>query len=263
MTQDASLIRDGDPAPFEIVNPDGATPLLLVADHASNAFPAHMDHLGLDQRVLDLHVAYDIGTRAITKRMAQRLDCPAVLAGYSRLLIDPNRQPGHPQSIPPLSDAIAIPGNQDLSEAAQTARVESFFTPYHHAITETLAHVWRHGPAPAFFSVHSFTPSIDGEDRIWDISVLWNRDPRIAVPLIDILRNHDHLTVGDNEPYSGKQLAYTLNRHGAAGGLANCAIEIRQDHCESEQQLDLWADMLSAALKEIMNDPEVHQVREY
>lgn len=263
MTYDAHLIHDGDPPAFEIVNPDGATPLLLVADHASNAFPAHMDHLGLPEDVLDLHVAYDIGTNAITKMMAERLDCPAVLAGYSRLLIDANRQPGHPQSIPPASDTIIIPGNQDLSEAVQKARVDSFFTPYHHAITETLAHVWRQKLAPAVFSIHSFTPSINGEDREWDLGVLWNRDPRIARPLIEKLRAHDHLHVGDNQPYSGHDLAYTLNRHGAAGGLANCAIEVRQDHCETEQQLTLWADILGTALKAIMEDPEVHQVREY
>ncbi len=98
-----------------------------------------------------------------------------------------------------------IPGNQNLSEAEQEARAQCFHWPYHHAIDRVFAHLRLIGPEPLLFSVHTFTPSLGGEDRFWDVGVLWNRDPRLPVPLISMLRQHEGLNVGDNEPYSGRR----------------------------------------------------------
>jgi len=188
----------------------------------------------------------------------------AVLCGYSRLVIDVNRQPGDPQSIVSVSDGIVIPGNAGLSAAAEEARADAIHWPYHHAIDTAFARLRRLGPAPILFSVHTFTPSLGGEDRIWDLGVLWNRDPRIAVPLIDLLRRAEGgYRVGDNEPYSGRDIAYTLNLHAASAGLANAAIEVRQDHCESEAELDRWAELLGAALDRIMRMPNLHRVEHF
>ncbi|MCB2099460.1 MAG: N-formylglutamate amidohydrolase [Rhodobacterales bacterium] len=261
-------LADGDPDLFTVYNPEGKAPLLLVCDHASRAIPTALEQLGLPPEAFNLHIAYDIGAAAVTRKLADRLDCMAVLAGYSRLLIDCNRQPGDPQSIPEVSDGHRVPGNQGLSESEQVARVEAFHLPYHHAITTALAHLWRHGPPPALFSVHSFTPTLNGQDRHWDIGVLWNRDPRLAVPLVEKLRaagrkDDRPLHVGDNEPYSGRDLAYTIDLHAGAGGLANCAVEIRQDHLETEDEADHWADMLADALADIMAMENIHVVQRY
>ena len=183
-----TLIGEGDPAPYEVINPDGKASMLLVCDHASRAFPNHMGLLGLDPIALDRHIAYDIGAEAVTRKMSEDLDAMAVLAGYSRLLIDVNRQPGDPGSIPEVSDMTPIPGNIDLTEEQQMERVESFFWPYHHAVANALTHLWHNRPAPALFSIHSFTPSLGGEDRHWDIGVLWNRDHRLGNALLEKLR---------------------------------------------------------------------------
>jgi len=265
ITSPDSLIGPGDPPAFEVLNPDGAASMLLVSDHASRAIPASMNNLGLDAAVLDRHIAWDIGAAELTRRLSERLDVAAVLAGYSRLLIDVNRQDGDPASIPENSDQTVIPGNQGLTEAEQRQRVDSFMRPYHIAIADSLAHLWRRGPAPAVFSIHTFTPSLGGEDRYWHIGVLWNRDPRLAAPLMEKLKAVDggSLHVGDNEPYSGREIAYTIDMHAGAAGLPNCAVEIRQDLVESPDGIERWADILTDAFTDILADDTLHRVEHF
>jgi predicted N-formylglutamate amidohydrolase len=259
----AMLIGAGDPSPFALVNAEATRPILLVCDHASRAIPRSLGTLGLDADALSRHIAWDIGAAELTRRLADRLEAPAVLAGYSRLVIDLNRQPGDPQSILEISDGIVIPGNVGLAAEEQEARAEAFHWPYHHAVDQAFARLRRAGPEPLFFSVHTFTPSLGGEDRFWDLGVLWNRDPRIAVPLVEILRERAHLHVGDNQPYDGKEIAYTLNLHAGSAGLAHCAVEVRQDHCESAAKLHEFADLLADSLERILAMPNVHRVEQF
>ena len=258
----AVLIGPGDPPVFEALNPDGGASVVLVSDHASRAVPAALDGLGLDDGHLESHIAYDIGTAGVTRLLAAQLDAPAVLAGYSRLVIDVNRPPGHPQSIPEASDGTEIPGNRGLGEEAQKQRVEMLFEPYHDAIDESLAHLWRRGKPPALFSIHSFTPDYGDEDRPWDVGVLWNRDPRIARQLIERLGARG-LNVGDNLPYSGFELAYTINLHGAAAGLANCVVEINQNQVSDGEGIERWAGILAGVMAEILQRDGIHEVRAF
>ncbi len=254
------LIGPGEPPAFEVINGEGKAPLLLVCDHASNRIPSALGRLGLQPEALRLHIAYDIGAADLTRRLAARLDAPAVFAGYSRLVIDCNRQPGDPQSILAASDGIVIPGNQNLSEDDQEARADAFFWPYHHAIEHLFARLRRRGPEPLLFSVHTFTATLGGEDRFWDAGILWNRDPRMAVPLIAMLRQVEGLAIGDNEPYAGTDLAYTLNLHAGTAGLAHAAVEVRQDHCETPEQLDRWAEILGDALGRLLGMGNLHRI---
>lgn len=251
-------LLDADEAPpYRIVNPDATTPLLLVCDHASNAIPRALRRLGLDDADLGRHIAYDIGAARLTLDLARRLHCTAVLAGYSRLVIDLNRPPGDPQSILAVSDSTPIPGNHALADAAAAERAEALHWPYHHAVAAAFARLGPLGPAPLLFSVHTFTPSLGGLDRFWDAGVLWNRDPRFAEPLIDLLRRQPGLAIGDNEPYSGRQLAYTLDLHAGTAGLPACAIEVRQDHCVNEADLVCWTTLLGDALSAILAMPHM------
>lgn len=254
------LIGPGEPPAFEVINGEGKAPLLLVCDHASNRIPCALSRLGLQPEALRLHIAYDIGAADLTRRLVARLDAPAVFAGYSRLVIDCNRQPGDPQSILAASDGIVIPGNRNLSEDEQEARADAFFWPYHHAIEHLFARLRRRGPEPLLFSVHTFTPTLGGEDRFWDAGVLWNRDPRMAVPLIAMLRQVEGLAIGDNQPYAGTDLAYTLNLHAGTAGLAHAAVEVRQDHCETDEQLDRWAEILGDALGRLLGMGNLHRI---
>lgn len=253
------LLQPGEPPPFTIINAEATTPLLLVCDHASNAIPQALGRLGLQPADLQRHIAYDIGAAALTRLLSSHLNATAVLAGYSRLVIDCNRQPGDPHSIVTESDGTPIPGNANLSDEAQAERAEAVHWPYHHAIDQAFARLRRLGREPLFFSIHTFTPSLGGADRLWDAGVLWNRDPRLAVPLLQFLREGGDVLIGDNEPYSGREIAYTLNLHAGAAGLPHAAIEIRQDHCEDVCDLARWAARLAAALQRILAMPHLHR----
>jgi predicted N-formylglutamate amidohydrolase len=257
------LLGPDDPPPFEVINPESTVPILLVCDHASRAVPASLSNLGLSRDKFDLHIAYDIGAADVTRRLAHLLNAPAVLAGYSRLVIDCNRAPGDPAMIPTVSDQITVPGNDNLHVGAVVERLRSLFWPYHGKVAETLTRMRRMQHAPTVFSIHSFTPRLDGVERYWDIGVLWNRDPRLSAPLISGLRTHEDLHVGDNEPYSGRDLAYTLDVHGTAAGLANCAVEIRQDNLIDDTSAEHWAELLADALRPILGNGDVNKVERF
>lgn len=254
----------GMPPPFETVDGADDARVLLVCDHASKAIPLDLGDLGLDRSERECHVAWDIGAAEVTRRLAARLGCPAVLAGISRLVIDCNRQPGDPSSIPACSCTVEIPGNKGLSEAEAQARAERCFWPYHTEIGNRIAHLWRNGVAPAVVAIHSFTPRINGcAPRPWHVGVLWNRDPRMAVPLLHALGGRDGLVVGDNQPYSGREINYTLDTHAGAAGLPNVSFEIRQDLLADADGWARWADLLAEALAPVLAQPGLHRAQVY
>ena len=261
-TGDDTLLTGDDPAPFKVVNRDGACQMLLVCDHASRAVPIKLGRLGLGDDVFERHIAYDIGAAEVSRRLSADLDAQLVLAGFSRLVIDVNRPIGHPDSIVEEIDATPIPGNTDLDEAAKRPRIRELFEPYHDAVNRALARMWESGTAPALFSVHSFSPGYGDTPRPWDIGVLWNRDPRIAVPLMEKLEGLG-LKVGDNEPYSGQHLAYTIDMHGGSAGLANCVVEINQDQVRDAEGIERWAGILTDAMLEILTISGLHRVERF
>jgi len=256
------LLGPDDPPTFEILNPDGRAQVLLICDHASRVVPQALDHLGLPHHEFERHIAYDIGAASVTRLLSQTLDATAVLAGFSRLVIDLNRPPGHPQSIPPVSDGTLVPANQNLPEAELDLRVRTFFDPYHEAVGHRMAHLWSRGPAPVLFSVHSFTPHFGTEARPWDVGILWKHDPRLAVPLMEKLAARG-LMVGDNEPYSGLDIAYSIDAHAGAAGLASCVIEIRQDLVGDQAGIERWAQILTEDLGETLKNTDLYESRDY
>jgi len=234
-------------------NDHGAAPVLLVADHASPFFPAAMNQLGLADWVLERHVAWDIGSDQLTRFLADALDAPAVLAGFSRLIVDPNRRLDDATAFIEVSDGIAIPGNLDLDETQKALRVESFFTPYHDAIAERLAAYLARGIAPALISVHTCTPVFDRVVRPWHIGIMWDRDARIPVPLMENLRRMEGISIGDNEPYSGRHPHdFTIDFHAETAGLPHVGIEVRQDLVRDEAGARKWASILAEALQPIL-----------
>jgi predicted N-formylglutamate amidohydrolase len=259
------LLSRADPPPFTLVNPNGRAPAVLVCDHADNAIPARLKQLGLEPAALTQHIAWDIGAAQVTRLLSARLDAPAVLAGYSRLVIDCNRPPGHPTSIVAISDGIIIHGNSNLDDAHADIRLNQVFWPYHHAVAQTLAHHWRHDQdhAPALIAVHSFTPAMNGVSRPWHLGVLWNRDPRLAEPLLAHLRADPALCVGDNEPYSGREVGFTMSTHGAAAGLPHVELEIRQDLLTDDAGCEHWAGVVGDALEAVLRNESLFRVQHY
>lgn len=254
------LLTASDPPVFELCHPSGAAPVLLTCDHASRIVPATLDRLGVTEVALAQHIGWDIGAAAVTRLLAPMLDAPAVLAGYSRLVIDCNRPPGDSSSIPSESDGIAIPGNSALDAAARQGRIAALFEPYHAAIDQQLARIGGGDRAPAVISVHSFTPRMKGFARPWHIGVLWDGEGRIAKPLLAALRAElDPAVVGDNQPYSAREpVGYTQRHHAFERGLPHVAIELRQDLIADDTGAAEWAERLARLLKPILAAPGLY-----
>lgn len=252
-----------DYRPFDLIAGDIGRGLIVICDHATNLLPAAYGTLGLPQHELERHIGYDIGADALTRALARQLGVPAVLSRFSRLLIDPNRGPDDPTLIPRLSDGAVVPGNARIDEAEWARRTAAFYDPYHRAIETAIEAGLAAGVAPAIFSVHSFTPVWRGVPRPWHAGVLWDRDPRFAVPLIEMLRRDPRLIVGDNEPYSGALENDTLYRHGTMRGLAHALIEVRQDLIAEDEGVHDWTMRLVPVIEEILAVPDIHDIRHF
>lgn len=246
-----ALLAPDEPSPIRIVNAGGSSPVLLVCDHASRFVPRALGGtLGLDEADMSRHIAYDIGIAAVSEELSRRLDAPLILSSFSRLVIDPNRTPGIASSIPGESDGIAIPRNLEMAEGEAAAREATFFRPYHAAIARLIEAKIAAGEEPAFVSMHSFTPMFGGAQRPWQVGILWNQDPRLPVPLMQAYRARG-LTVGDNEPYTGRDYhGYTIHSHAEPRGLVNALIELRQDLIDTQSGALEMAELTEAALRE-------------
>jgi predicted N-formylglutamate amidohydrolase len=255
----------GDPvsAAVETIPGDPAGGLVVLCDHASNALPPEYGDLGLPAGEFRRHIAYDIGAAALARQIAAALDAPAVLSRFSRLLIDLNRGEDDPTLIMRLSDGAVVPGNAQVDAREQQQRLERYYLPYHAAVTRALDAALATGRAPAILSVHSFTPAWKSRPRPWHAGILWDRDPRLAVPLIEALRADGSLVVGDNEPYVGALKGDTLYRHGSQRGLAHALIEVRQDLIADDEGVLQWAARLVPILGRLKDDPAVHVVRHF
>lgn len=251
-------------APFELVEGDRKRGLVLVADHARRNLPEEYGDLGLPAEEFDRHIAYDIGVETVTRELAALLDAPAVLAAFSRLLIDPNRGEDDPTLIRQLYDGTIVPANYPMSAKEQERRLDLFYRPYHDAIGAMVASVAQASKAAPFvFSVHSFTPMMQGHVRPWHVGLLWDLDDRAARPIIDALAADGSLTVGDNEPYDGALRGDTMYRHAIVNGYAHALIEIRQDLIAEQQGAVAWAQRLAPIVDAVNRRADIHEVRRF
>jgi predicted N-formylglutamate amidohydrolase len=226
---------------FRVIGTPRFGGILVVSDHASNRVPTDID-LGIDAALLDEHVAVDIGVAAVAARMAERPGIAAFLGNVSRLVCDFNREEDAPAVIPHASDGHEIPGNLfDL--AGREERLARFHRPFHEALSALL----EKAPPALIVSLHSFTPCLvtrPEEQRPWQVGVLYNEDERAARLVMPLLAA-EGLVVGDQQPYSGKLLNATMNRHAEAEGRPYVGIEVRQDQIGHEAGQAEWAERLA------------------
>ncbi len=249
-------------APFELIEGDRRKGLVLLADHARRDLPEEYGDLGLPASEFDRHIAYDIGVEAVTRALAARLGVPALLGGFSRLLIDPNRGEDDPTLIRQLYDGTVVPSNYPMLAEEREQRLERFYRPYHDAVAALIASVAKEGGgAPFLFSIHSFTPVMQGRVRPWHAGVLWDLDDRAARPLIDMLSADPLLTVGDNEPYDGALRGDTMYRHAIVNGFAHALLEIRQDLIADASGAEAWAERLTPIVDAINRLPNIHEAK--
>lgn len=244
-----SVLAADDAPPFSVHNADGRFPFLIVADHAGNAVPGALDGLGLGRADRERHIAWDIGIAGVCRSLSDLLGATLIQQNYSRLVIDCNRPPGAPQSIPEESDGTRVPGNLGLEPSARRAREAQIFDPYHARIAAEIDRRMNAGRPAVLIAMHSFTPVWDGAQRPWHAGVLHRGDSRLANALLGLLRQDGALTVGDNAPYDiGDATDWTIPVHGESRGILHVGIEIRQDLIQHEEGQAMWAARFGALL---------------
>ncbi len=244
---------------FEILDGNRDSGMVILGDHAMNRLPDRYDRLGLPASAFERHIAYDIGIEGLCRALSAKLAVPAVLCGFSRLLIDPNRGEDDPTLIMKISDGAIVPGNHPISEGEWAERIATYHRPYHHAVDETIASVAAaSGQAPLVLSLHSYTPAWKGVPRPWHAAVLWDTDHRAVHPLLSMLRDQGFV-VGDNEPYDGALRGDTLYRHCMVSGIPHTLLEVRQDLIADEAGIAAWADRLAPIFKTLNDDPALHR----
>jgi predicted N-formylglutamate amidohydrolase len=246
------LLGSADEPPVVEHNPQTRSPFLLTSDHFGRAIPKSLGDLGLPEGELTRHIAWDIGIAGVARVLSEQLNAHLIAQAYSRLVIDCNRPFTSPSSIPLISEATTIPGNEGLTREAIEARRREVFDPYHRRIADVIDRRLADGMPTVLVSLHSFTPVYAGIKRPWHVGTLYQRDTRLPPLLLKSLRGQGDLVVGDNEPYAvSNETDYTIPVHGEARGLMNTGIEIRQDLIAEELGQREWAERLATIFGEI------------
>jgi predicted N-formylglutamate amidohydrolase len=244
-----ALLSHDEPPAFRLEREHGRSAFFLICDHAGSLIPRRLGSLGLDSVDLERHIAWDIGAAAVARELAALLDATVILQNYSRLVIDCNRPIGSPSSIAASSERTIIPGNASLDAADAQRRAHEVFEPYHDRIVRLLDDRKARGQPTMLISIHSFTPVFMAEARRWHAGVLYNRDPRLARSLLEVLGSDPALLVGDNEPYAvSDETDYAIPVYGEKRGLPHVEIEVRQDLITDARGQHEWAVRLRTAL---------------
>lgn len=236
--------------PYVILSATTDNPVFCFCDHATNHIPEKFAQLGLSDRDLNRHIAWDIGAETLTRQFCKTFGSAGLLARFSRLLIDANRDVESDGLIPAISDGTRVPGNQNLSAAQRDERINCYYEPYHQALEQQLDILDRASVDPLIISIHSFTPKPDvGEQRQLDMGLLWKVDEEKAMRVKEEIERVHPYNIGLNEPYSAQKLNHTMDRHAIPRGFRHTTLEIRQDLIDTEAKALQVAEHLSHALR--------------
>lgn len=241
------MFRD---APYIKIPANGPSALFVFCDHATNHVPESLHKLGLSDKDLNRHIAWDIGAETLTRMFCKTFGAAGVLAGFSRLVIDPNRALSSPDLIPEFSDGTIIPGNQNLSDSERKDRVEKYYEPYHQALEAGLDAAEARALDPLILSIHSFTRRMTtGGQRELDIGLLWKVDQEKALRVKGEIEAVYPYKVELNQPYSALHLNHTMDRHVIPRGLRHITFEVCQDLIDTEEKAQRVANHLTLAMK--------------
>lgn len=244
------LLNADEGASFEISNPEGTSPVLLVCEHASKRIPASLENLELDDKTANSHVAWDPGALSVSLKLSKFLDATLISARFSRLVYDCNRPPEAEGAMPSKSEVFLIPGNRNLTEANKNARVDEIYNPFKQAITDKVADRKSADRPTVLVTIHSFTSIYFGETRKVELGILHDSDSTLADT---ILNGNADLKMRRNQPYGPEDgVTHTLKLHALPNGLLNVMIEIRNDLIvTTKEQKNMAAElsrMLNSAL---------------
>ena len=249
-TTAAPLISASDPAPIEVVNAKSASALLLLCEHAGRAIPAALGDLGVGPDVLNSHRGWDIGAEKVARGIAETFGAPLVIQPYSRLVVDCNRPPGAATSIPVVSDGCEIPRNRSASQSEKAARIREIFNP----MDRQIADLFQRKERLATFSIHSFTPTMNGNYRAMQAGFLTRQSIGTAEALMrHIDGERPDMQLALNEPYQiDDETDWFIPKHAERRRLPHCLIEIRNDQVDDTDGVALWTGLLSRAIHAFM-----------
>lgn len=232
-----------------VFNPEGQSSVVLVCEHASFFIPPEYDDLGLSADALQSHAVWDPGALAVARGLSRRMDATLVASNVSRLVYDCNRPPSAPDAMPQQSEAIAVPGNMNLTPAERVARADRYYEPFRSRLEQTIAAK----PEPIVVTLHSFTPIYHGQSRAVEIGILHDADARLAEAMLESAPSQTQSKVERNQPYGPEHgVTHTLKEHAIEAGHLNVMLEIRNDLIHTPQDQDTMAaclaDWLTAAL---------------
>lgn len=239
-------LLQGEAAAGLVVNENGASPYVIICEHASNRIPRSLGTLGLSQADLQRHIAWDIGAEGTARMLSKLLDAPLVLQTYSRLVYDCNRPPESETAMPKLSETTVIPGNANLTPDERLARVVEIYRPFQNLIATVLDRRATADLRAIPVSIHSFTKLYHGKERGVELGLLFDRDAWLANQLV---KSFAGINTQLNEPYGPKDgVMHLMNLHAAPRGLHHLMVEIRNDLIETERGQQEWAQRLSVPL---------------
>lgn len=206
--------------------------LVLSCEHASWQLPPGVD-LGVDADVRSSQAGWDHGALEIADALGEALGLPVHAGSFTRMFVDLNRPPEHPDAIPVVSYGAPVPGNALLTPGDRAARLAQFHAPYWEAVRLDVAARLRDRGAVLHFSSHSFDPALDPPNRQFDVGVLYDHayafESEVAERLLFTLRGAG-LVVRANQPYSGLGPAICTSLRGEHAGARYAGIELETSH---------------------------------
>jgi predicted N-formylglutamate amidohydrolase len=232
-----------------IEQPGARGRVVLVCEHASNAFPALWGDLGLPEATRRAHIAWDPGALGLARGLAARLDAVLVHAPVSRLIYDCNRAPDMQGAMPARSEVFDIPGNAVISPTERAARTAAVYVPFHQGLHALLMDRLALGLAPVLVTVHSFTPVYFGRRREVEFGVIHDADDSLACAILAQARIRTGLRCDLNAPYSAADdVTHTLRVQATPYGLPNAMLEVRNDLIAVPEAENAMADLLAPAI---------------
>jgi predicted N-formylglutamate amidohydrolase len=179
--------------------------LVLSCEHASWALPPDVE-LGVPADELRSQASWDHGALEIAQRISDEVGIAVHAGAFSRMFVDLNRPPDHPDVVPTNSYGAPVPGNVALSPAERALRIAQFHAPYWDAVRREVAARLHGDGACLHLSSHSFSPELDPARRNFDVGVLYDPshafEAELAERLLFALRGAG-LAVRANQPYTG------------------------------------------------------------
>lgn len=221
--------------------------VVITCEHGGNVIPSTWRQLfeGAGD-ILATHRGFDPGALELARRFARELQVPIVSSTVSRLLVELNRSPDHPQLFSEFT--------RELAETEREELLARYYQPYRDEVQRLIeAGIARAGRV-VHLSVHSFTPILDGVKRDVDIGLLYDParagEQRVCDAWEAALSASDEaLRVRHNEPYKGTDdgLTTLLRTRYSANQYLGIELEINQRFPLAEKPI--WSAMQSACIE--------------